>query len=418
MNSIFVSIASFRDPELVPTLESLFSNADHPENIKVCIGWQHSEDEKNDLNDYKNNQQVTIIDIDYTKSLGACWARSLIQQYYNNEDYYLQIDSHHRFVKGWDSICIKMIEELKSKGFNKPLLSAYLPSYNPFNDPKERANEIWRLDFDRFIPESPFFMLPATASEEELKEPIPSRFFSGHFTFVQGSFVKEVPYDPHLFFHGEEGSLAVRAWTSGYDLFVPNKFIAYHEYTREHRKGLKIWDSNQNWVDLNTSSHKRHKELFGIDGVQRTIDFGIYDFGKERSLKDYEKFAGIRFVDRSVQQWTLDKKLPPNPQIYNTEEEYNNSFLPIFRHCIDLHKCLFQDISSYSFFAVILKDANDKELYREDLNESQLISLFYSSSDIMNIWIQIQTKIQPKTWIVWPYKKNYGWDQNPIVGAL
>ena len=104
-------------------------------------------------------------------------------------------------------------------------------------------------------------------------------------------------------------------------MFVPNKFIAYHEYTREHRKGLKIWDSNQNWVDLNTSSHKRHKELFGIDGVQRTIDFGIYDFGKERSLKDYEKFAGIRFVDRSVQQWTLDHKLPPNPEIYNTEEE-------------------------------------------------------------------------------------------------
>lgn len=418
MNSIFVSIASFRDPELVPTLESLFSNADHPENIKVCIGWQHSEDEKNDLNDYKNNQQVTIIDIDYTKSLGACWARSLIQQYYINEDYYLQLDSHHRFVKGWDSICIGMIEELKSKDIQKPLLSAYLPSYNPFNDPKERANEIWRLDFDRFIPESPFFMLPATATEEELKEPIPSRFFSGHFVFVQGCFVKEVPYDPHLFFHGEEGSLAVRAWTSGYDLFVPNKFIAYHEYSREYRKGLKIWDTNPTWIDLNIASHKRHKELFGIDGVQRTIDFGIYDFGKERSLQEYEKFAGIRFVDRSVQQWTLDHKLPPNPEIYNTEEEYNNSFLPIFRHCIDLHKCIFQDISLYSFFAVILKDANDQELYREDLNESQLISLFYSSSDIMNIWIQIQTKIQPKTWIVWPYKKNYGWDQNPIVGTL
>ena len=416
--SIFVSIASFRDPELIPTLDSLFSNADHPEHLHICIGWQHSEDEKNDLDIYKNNQQVTIIDIDYKQSKGACWARSLIQQYYNNEDYYLQIDSHHRFVKGWDSICIQMINELKSKGIKKPLLSAYLPSYNPFNDPNERTKEIWRLDFDRFIPESPFFVLPATATEEELKEPILSRFFSGHFTFVQGSFVKEVPYDPNLFFHGEEGSLAVRAWTSGYDLFIPNKFIAYHEYTREYRKGLKIWDSNQNWVDLNTASHKRHKELFGIDGVQRTIDFGIYDFGTERTLEEYEKFAGIRFKDRSIQQWTLDHKLPPNLEIYNSEEDYNNSFLPIFRHCIDLHKCIFQDISLYSFFAVILKDENDKELYREDLNESQLIGLFYNSSDVLNIWIQTQTKILPKTWIIWPYKKNYGWDQNPIVGTL
>ena len=78
MNTIFVSIASFRDPELIPTLGSLFSNADHPENLHICIGWQHSEDEKNDLDLYKDHQQVSIIDIDYKKSLGACWARSLI----------------------------------------------------------------------------------------------------------------------------------------------------------------------------------------------------------------------------------------------------------------------------------------------------------------------------------------------------
>jgi hypothetical protein len=78
------------------------------------------------------------------------------------------------------------------------------------------------LDWDRFIPESPFFVLPASMTEEEMKEPLMTRFFSGHFVFVEGTWIEEVPYDPNLFFHGEEGSLAVRSWTSGYDLFNPN----------------------------------------------------------------------------------------------------------------------------------------------------------------------------------------------------
>ena len=49
-NSIFIQIASYRDPELVPTLDSLFDNAKFPNDLMVCIAWQHStEDEWDDL---------------------------------------------------------------------------------------------------------------------------------------------------------------------------------------------------------------------------------------------------------------------------------------------------------------------------------------------------------------------------------
>ena len=41
-NSIFIQIASYRDPELVPTLDSLFDNAEFPNNLTVCVAWQHS----------------------------------------------------------------------------------------------------------------------------------------------------------------------------------------------------------------------------------------------------------------------------------------------------------------------------------------------------------------------------------------
>jgi hypothetical protein len=42
------------------------------------------------------------------------------------------------------------------------------------------------------------------------------------------------------------------------------------------------------------------------------------------------------FEKRAVQQYTLDKHYPPNPQIFETEEEWLESFASIFKHCIDI----------------------------------------------------------------------------------
>ena len=47
----------------------------------------------------------------------------------------------------------------------------------------------------------------------------------------------KVPYDATLedLFFGEESSMAVRLWTSGWDFFSPSKLIGYHLWTRKHR---------------------------------------------------------------------------------------------------------------------------------------------------------------------------------------
>ena len=256
-------------------------------------------------------------------------------------------------------------------------------------------------------------------TEEEKKEPLVSRFFSGHFVFVQGSWIKEVPYDPNLFFHGEEGSLAVRSWTSGYDMFNPNIQIAFHEYTRDYRKGLKVWDENSAWVEFNNKSHERHRQLFEMDGVIRTIDFGIYDFGKERTVAEYEKFSGIQFKSRGVQQWTLDHNPAPNPNDHwLSEEDYQNSFQKIFRHCLDIWKKSLPE-KDYLFFALIFKDENNNDMYREDVNEEQIKRLEeeFKEKDWYNIWRQFHTSIKPTSWILWPYSKSKGWCQQ-LTGKL
>ena len=56
-DTIFVQIASYRDPELNNTLEYLFKNAKYPDNLRVCIAWQHSdEDEWDNLDKWKKDK--------------------------------------------------------------------------------------------------------------------------------------------------------------------------------------------------------------------------------------------------------------------------------------------------------------------------------------------------------------------------
>jgi hypothetical protein len=120
-NKIFIQIASYRDPQLIPTLKDCIAKAKKPENLVFCICWQH--DEKDDISEFKNDPRFKIIDVPYQDSKGACWARNTIQQQYDGEEYTLQLDSHHRFIENWDAELIKMIKQLKKKGHKKPLLT-------------------------------------------------------------------------------------------------------------------------------------------------------------------------------------------------------------------------------------------------------------------------------------------------------
>jgi hypothetical protein len=100
------------------------------------------------------------------------------------------------------------------------------------------------------------------------------------------------------------------------------------------------------------------------------IDMGKYGFGTVRSLSDYEKYAGINFKIRGVQQYTLDNKLAPNP-IIEDPDEYENSFLQRFKHCIDLG---FDNVpyDDYEFWAVIFEDENGNLISRKDADKEEI----------------------------------------------
>ena len=403
---IFIQIASYRDPQLLTTLNDCISKSKNPENLVFSIAWQHSvDDEWDTLGEYTNDSRFKIIDIDYRDSKGACWARNRLQQNYTDEQYTLQLDSHHRFIENWDEELIGMFNQLKDKGVEKPLLTSYISSYDPENDPEGRVKVPWKMNFDRFIPEGAVFFLPAGIDNfKELSEPVPARFYSAHFAFAEGSFVKEVPHDPEYYFHGEEISIAVRAYTWGYDLFHPHKIIAWHEYTRKGR--TKQWDDDKTWGDKNSNSHLRNRKLFEMDGLKKDIDFGIYDFGNVRTIEDYERYAGISFKKRAVQKYTLDNNLAPNPPLYGVE--FEESFLKIFKHCIDVHKGSFTE-TDYDFWAVIFEDERNQPLNRKDILSDEINNMLNDSDEFIKIWRTFDTIKKPAKWIVWPHSSSKGW---------
>src|SRR5271155_5114869 len=98
--TIFISIASYRDSQLGPTVHDCIAKADHPEELRFGICWQHAPDESLPFGD---DARFRVIDVDHMSSRGVCWARSEITRLVDDEDWYLQLDSHHRFVPGWDT---------------------------------------------------------------------------------------------------------------------------------------------------------------------------------------------------------------------------------------------------------------------------------------------------------------------------
>jgi hypothetical protein len=413
---IFVQIAAYRDPQLEPTIKNMLENAKRPKNLRIGICRQYNPDDQFDLlEEYRNDNRFRILDVLYSDSKGVCWARNQVQQLYEGEEYTLQIDSHMRFEKNWDDTLIKMVKQLQKKGFEKPLLTGYVSSFDPDNDPAGRVQEPWRMAFDRFIPEGAVFFLPETIPGwQEMKEPVPARFYSAHFAFTLGKFSEEVQHDPEFYFHGEEISITVRAYTHGYDLFHPHRVVIWHEYTRKGR--TKQWDDDKDWVNKNNLSHQKNRQLFGMDGEVVTMDFSKYGFGTERTLREYEIYSGLLFSKRAVQQYTLDKNYPPNPHIFETEEELMASYASIFKHCIDVGFSQVPE-KDYEFWVVAFHDENDDTIYRKDADINEINMMMNDPDGYCKVWREFQTAHKPKYWVVWPYSTSKGWCER-LTGNL
>ena len=302
MGNIFVSIAAYRDTECYWTLKDLYDKAKYPERVFVglCLQTSPSDDDLTKNPVQSHHGQIRVLKYDSEQSKGVCWARSKIQSLWRGEEYFLQLDAHMRFDQDWDE---KLILQLKNCDSKKPVLSSYPPAYDPPNT--LHGNQVSIINFAPFDAYSGMiygfysYMWPVNRMPER---PVKRYVCICNFVFASSDIIKEVPYDPHVYWFGEEITYSVRAWTHGWDIFAPNDTSVYHWY---NTKRTKHWDEHsREWWKENSKSFARVKHLLGTEPVYadnpHLVDLGKYGLGTVRSIHEYELEAGINFRTKSI----------------------------------------------------------------------------------------------------------------------
>lgn len=398
-NKIFVQIASYRDPELIPTIKDCIAKAKNPERLTFGICWQHSEeDEWDNLDEYQNDPSFRIVDVNYTESKGACWARNQVGLLYNDEEFTLQIDSHHRFVQNWDELIIEIWNQTND---SKAILTGYPPNYNPSQSEDEwykvpQICNVYAFDH-KYILSRPANLIDF----ENRTRPYNAVYVSAGFIFGKGEIIEKVPYDPEFYFAGEETALAIRYYTHGFNLYHPHKLILHHYYQRLGNS--KHWDDHNEWGSLNYVAHNRLDCLLGRNN---DYDLGIYGLGNERTLEDYKQYAGIDFENHIVHLDTVDGLEPP---VCSCPGKWNYNVLN-FDQPISWDYSLVDKCDDPRFWAFIIQDQNGVAIYREDIIYSENPDIIDGNinSKIFNFTYRSPMQI-PTSLLIWPYSESKTW---------
>lgn len=301
METIFIQIASYRDPELIPTVLDCISKASNHKRLYfgICAQYDPIQDDLEELLFLHSNIRLKFIN--YRDAKGTCWARSVAQSLYGNETYSLQIDSHMRFVQDWDD---KLISMWKSLNDENAILTAYPGKYYPDEpedmwpiEPTTMCN-VYRIHEHKFKQRGYFL-------SDELTRPVRAVALSAAYIFGLGKIIKEVPYDPNLYFEGEEMAMALRLYTHGYNLYHPNEVFLLHYWIREDAK--RHWSDDKDWGDYNKIANERLDSLIGLGD----IDLGIYGLGNIRTLEDYKNYSGLDVIGEGIHTSRKDGLEPP-----------------------------------------------------------------------------------------------------------
>ena len=304
MNRIFINIAAYRDPELIPTVRSAIENAKNKSRISIGVCWQYSKDEPKNFGEDEDplfdGVKLRYLRVPAEESYGMNWARKLAHGFWSEEEqWYLQIDSHMRFVKNWDYHLLNLISRCDSK---KPILTQRCFPYYP-----EQGGKLKDIDGSTFMHGKKFrdngvLALSAghvNCKKRKINNPFPQAFISGHFMFAASKLIKEMPYDEDIavISTGDEPILGMKAWTRGWDIFVPHKPVLYHHFYREQSPKMH-------------EDHKKHHEIpwkgLAEKGVKRSnqINYenyiGKYGLGKARTIEEFGEYAGVDFKNRKI----------------------------------------------------------------------------------------------------------------------
>jgi hypothetical protein len=316
---IFVQIPAYRDPECQWTIKDMFEKAKKPERIFAGICWQFVKG-KDDFcfeQPYPRPEQVRVIEIDARESKGVCWARAKIQKLWQDEEFTLQIDSHMRFEQDWDETLINMLAQCDSP---KAVLTTYPADYIPPNNiPNRKTHILAAKEFNK----QGIFLMGSRSVPKNAPKPIRGAFIGACALFGKSDIIHEVPYDPYLYFFGEEITLSARLWTHGYDIYHPNNCVMYHYWKRDQRS--THFNDHSNWEKLNEFAFERVRFLLGNEepsDKEAKKEISKYGLGTVRTLEQYQEYAGVEFAKREFTPSAYEGVFPSIKKITVSTDEY------------------------------------------------------------------------------------------------
>lgn len=302
---IFVSIVAYCDPMLPFTLASARSQAVDPSRVHVGVVEQEALGAGYRPLDEWSRSHVRFTRVPALESRGPCWARALAMALYQGEGWFLQVDSHTWFEPGWDERLIGWAQRCAVTN-PRTILTCYpnpfvLRDGHPVGQPVTNRvlASVVRGDSE-FQPDNPVLMFEGVAVETD--EPVPGFHVAGGCLFAPGSIVEELPYDPRLYFHGEEQAFALRAWTHGWDIRHIPGMPLYHLYTAPGTTPRAMhWspehDERRTVRSAQLETQARQRLVALIDGSH---DLGVFGLGRVRTLAEYASFSGIDYYGRAL----------------------------------------------------------------------------------------------------------------------
>ncbi len=260
MPSIFVSIASFKDPEIFSTVFDLYDKARNPSRVYAGVLLQDTVSVLNNFKVHFTNPNIKFKHLLPEQAQGCGWARNYIMKnLYKNEDYFLLVDSHSKFKKGWDDEYINMLNNTPTKS----VLSGF-PRHYEFKEPYDVYSQ--RNLCSIYIPNDiPFVGKFNGPHEQKLAKKENERIMniSGGNMFGSKEVVSALVINDFNYYGNCEQELySLLLYQCGFDIYAPSENLVWHKYfvvgRDDYRDIFKEKDNKINFwphaADINCTS--------------------------------------------------------------------------------------------------------------------------------------------------------------------
>ena len=289
MDKIYISIASYKDKELADTIYNLLNRAKNIDQLFISI-FSQDDNHPNLQNifDFFDTKNFNYIKVNTLEARGVGYARYIAQNLLSNEfKYYLQIDSHSRFIQNWDEVLIAEYKNSQDFWKSDIIFSSYPLPYSYDDNGNEQFTNTKNANITTLTENKNSFLYKVDYEELPIADvgECHGHFCAG-FAFGLSEYFLKVPYDKFLYFEGEEHLMSIRFFCQNIKIIAPGRSYIYHHYYGNGKRG-KHWEDDPNWALYQEQSLKRIKSFFYFEdlGIYGISNIDKYNEWKNKFLK-------------------------------------------------------------------------------------------------------------------------------------